>query len=550
MNAQIIMNTIGGLALFLLAMMMMTDGLKVFAGSGLRKLLSQFTSTPLKGVFAGILVTGLVQSSGAVTVAIIGFVNAGMMTLRQALGVVFGSNVGTTMTGWLVSLVGFGLNVEAFAMPLLALGVGLRVGSSGKRYRGLGEALAGFGLFFLGLAILKHALESVALSHGATAAVLQSGGSVSFLLIGFVITVLTQSSSASLAIVLTAASGGIIGVETAAAAVIGANLGSTSTAAVAALNATPNARRLALGHIIFNLITGLAALSMLPFMTHEVELLAGILRLEGSPAAVLALFHTVFNTMGVVIMLPLAGRLSRLLERAFTSVEEQSGQPQHLDMTLTATPVLAISALRAELARLRGIANQLVRGALLDSSRDDRDVERQSDAVRSLVVAIADFIGAVRTERMPLEVGENLARSMRIARYLGEAARLSEYAVLLRHETGRVRDREITASLRRLIDRVGYCCELAGQDKIFAEHDDQRLAALERFEAAYQIAKSELLDAVVERRLTVDETDQLLGSLSHTRRMVEQLVKADRMLRSPAVMDVIEAEKRDTRTGV
>ncbi|HQB39066.1 MAG TPA: Na/Pi cotransporter family protein, partial [Deltaproteobacteria bacterium] len=382
MNAQIIMNTIGGLALFLLAMMMMTDGLKVFAGSGLRKLLSQFTSTPLKGVFAGILVTGLVQSSGAVTVAIIGFVNAGMMTLRQALGVVFGSNVGTTMTGWLVSLVGFGLNIEAFAMPLLALGVGLRVGSSGKRYRGLGEALAGFGLFFLGLAILKHALESVALSHGATAAVLQSGGSVSFLLIGFVITVLTQSSSASLAIVLTAASGGIIGVETAAAAVIGANLGSTSTAAVAALNATPNARRLALGHIIFNLITGLAALSMLPFMTHEVELLAGILRLEGSPAAVLALFHTVFNTMGVVIMLPLAGRLSRLLERAFTSVEEQSGQPQHLDMTLTATPVLAISALRAELARLRGIANQLVRGALLDSSRDDRDVERQSDAVR------------------------------------------------------------------------------------------------------------------------------------------------------------------------
>ncbi|MGE3260095.1 MAG: Na/Pi symporter, partial [Geobacter sp.] len=139
-------NAIGGLALFLLAMLMMTEGLKLFAGEGLKQLLGRFTSTPLKGVLAGVLVTGLVQSSTAVTVAVIGFVNVGLMGLRQGLGVVFGTNVGTTVTGWLVSLVGFGFKIESFALPILALGVALRLGASSRRNQGLGEALAGFGL--------------------------------------------------------------------------------------------------------------------------------------------------------------------------------------------------------------------------------------------------------------------------------------------------------------------------------------------------------------------------------------------------------------------
>lgn len=155
MDFEILTNALGGLALFLLAMLLMTEGLNVFAGGGLKQLLGRWTSTPLRGVFAGILVTGVVQSSSAVTVATIGFVNAGVLTLRQALGVIFGTNVGTTMTGWLVSLVGFGFKIEAFALPILTLGVMLRLGCSSKRCNGLGMALAGFGLFFLGLADRK-----------------------------------------------------------------------------------------------------------------------------------------------------------------------------------------------------------------------------------------------------------------------------------------------------------------------------------------------------------------------------------------------------------
>ena len=546
MNLQIALHTVGGLALFLLAMLMMTEGLKVFAGGGLKQLLGRYTSTPLKGVLAGILVTGLVQSSGAVTVATIGFVNAGMLTLRQALGVVYGTNIGTTITGWLVSLVGFGFKIETFALPILAAGVALRLGSSGKRSRGLGEALAGFGLFFLGLAILKDAFGGMAQNYGAAiTGISNSGGSLFiFLLIGFVATVLTQSSSAAIALVLTAASGGVISIHYAAAAVIGANLGTTSTAAVAVLHATPNARRLAVGHILFNLITGAVALSLLPLLMWGVGLLADGLDMEGSPAAVLALFHTVFNLLGVMIMLPLAGPLTILLERLFRNEEEQAGRPLHLDATLTATPDLAVAALHAELLRLRTMANGLVRVALLEPDQSVLALERRTDAMRALVAAIADFIGTVRTESMSREAGESLAQALRVARYLDEAARLSGTAVLLRREAERVTDGGIVAVLRRVITTVGACCDLTVQEVPSPERDSERLTALDRFEAAYQQAKAELLTAAVARRLTVTATDQLLGALSNTRRMVEQLVKADRLLRSPARAEEIEAENR------
>ena len=539
-------NAIGGLALFLLAMLMMTEGLKLFAGEGLKQLLGRFTSTPLKGVLAGVLVTGLVQSSTAVTVAVIGFVNVGLMGLRQGLGVVFGTNVGTTVTGWLVSLVGFGFKIESFALPILALGVALRLGSSSRRNQGLGEALAGFGLFFLGLSILKDSFGSLAQLYGnGVPGFTTNGGVITFLLVGFVITVLTQSSSAAIAIILTAATGGVIGIQPAAAAVIGANLGTTTTAAVAVLRATPNAKRLALGHILFNLITGVVALSLLPGMLWLVAQLADGLDLEGSPAAVLALFHTVFNLLGVVIMLPLTGRLTRLLEKRFRSLEEEAGRPHHLDASLATTPSLAVAGLRAELLRLRDMTNRLVRASMAPAPVAVKAFEQQAAAIHSLVVAVAEFVGTVRTATMSREEGEQLARALRTARYLDEAARLSGTALALHQKLLGSSDAETVAVLQQLFDQIEHCCRLAHQEEPAEDHSDQeRLEALEGFEQQYQLAKAELLDAAVSRRQSITVVNQLLGELSGTRRMVEQLVKADRLLRSPALAEAIESEKR------
>ena len=545
MNPTTAMNAIGGLALFLLAMLMMTEGLKVFAGDGLKQLLARFTSTPFRGVLAGTLVTGLVQSSTAVTVAVIGFVNVGLLGLRQGLGVVFGTNVGTTMTGWLVSLVGVGFKIETFALPILAIGVALRLGSRDRRNQGLGEALAGFGLFFLGLSILKDSFASLAQTYTGLASGAQSGNILIFLLVGFVITLLTQSSSATIAIILTAATGGILGLQPAAVAVIGANLGTTTTAAVAVLRATPNAKRLALGHILFNLITGVVALALLPALIWAVAQLADVLELEGSPAAVLALFHTVFNLLGVVIMLPLSGRLTRFLEGRFRSEEEEAGRPHFLDATLAATPALAVAALRAELLRLREMANRLLHQTLQDTPVSAKTVELQAAAIHNLVGAVAEFVGTVRTATMPHETGEQLARALRTARYMDEAARLSTVVLALHQKLQGSTDAESAAALQRLFAQIELCCNLVRQEEPAAEQgDSERVAALEQFEELYQQAKAELLHAAVSRRQSIAVVDQLLGELSGTRRMVQQLIKADRLLRSPTLAEAIESEKR------
>ncbi|MBL9190159.1 MAG: Na/Pi cotransporter family protein [Opitutaceae bacterium] len=542
MSYENTLSALGGLALFLLALQMMTEGLRTFAGAGLKALLGRWTSTAWRGVVSGILITGLVQSSSAVTVATIGFVNAGLLTLRQALGVVFGTNVGTTMTGWFVSLVGFGFKIESFALPILTVGVAMRLLAPGKRHQGLGQALAGFGLFFLGLAILKDAFGGLAETYGTSISGSDQSHWLAFLLVGFVATLLTQSSSAAIAIILTAAAGGIVGVEAAAAAVIGANIGTTSSAALAVIKATPSAKRLALGHIAFNVITGVVALALLPAMLWWVGGMARWFGVEQQPAVFLALFHTAFNVLGVALMLPFANRLARWLERLFHSAEEDLGRPQHLDDTLVSTPELAVSALREELLRLRALVNGIVRSAISRGAVSPNAVETQAAALRTLGATIANFVARVRTEKMSSDAAEELALTVRIARYLEEAARLAPLARTLCEGSGRLADPCLRTLLERSLSDVARCVALAERTETASGNDAERTTALEQFQDAYQQAKAGLLAAVVGGRLSVDATDALLDDLSATRRLLDQLVKADRLLRTPSRANAIEQE--------
>jgi phosphate:Na+ symporter len=515
----------GGLALFLFAMLMMTEGLKAFGGSGLKRLLGLWTSTPARGVAAGMLVTALVQSSSAVTVATIGFVNAGLLTLKQALGVIFGTNVGTTMTGWLVSLVGVGFKIDAFALPILAAGVALRLLAASKRVQGLGEAVAGFGLFFLGLDLLRDAFAALAADYGAGAI---EGGAVAHwaaaLALGFVMTALTQSSSAAIALILTAAAGGLVGLPVAAAAVIGANVGTTVTAALAALKATAAARRLALGHIGFNLITGVVALALLPVLLWLIDRLADAFDLRGNPAATLALFHTVFNVLGVLLLLPFAGRLAALLERLFRSTEDELARPQHLDATLATTPELALAAVRAELPRLQQAAGAVAGAALADA----RPVAAEADAIRRLAAAITEFIAGLRAEKMPRDIADALTRCLRATRYLDEVGRLTPAARRL--AAARQEPAPCDALAPALEAARAALADTAGRD-----------AALADFEPVYQRCKSALLAATVARTIEVEAADALLDDLSQLRRLVQQWAKAGVVLaageRAPASAD-------------
>lgn len=531
----------GGLGLFLLAMAMMTDGLKLAGGRSIRRVLRHWTFTPWRGALIGALVTGIVQSSSAVTVATIGFVNAGLMSLRQALAVVFGANLGTTMTGWLVSLVGFDFRIEAYALPMIALGVGLHLGSSVPRRRGVGEALAGLGLFLLGLSVLKDALAGLggiigpdALAFGGVLGVL------SFLLGGILVTTVTQSSSAALAIFITAAAESMVPLESAAAAIIGANLGTTSTAVLAALKATASAKRVALGHIAFNLVSACVALALLPWLLAAIAWVTG-----GAGAALqLALFHTVFNLLGLALLLPIAARLAALLERMFRTVEEDLARPRHLDPTAAGAPDLAVAALWLELARLRSITGELCLAALRPPG--PRRTPQEAAAVTPLADAIAEFVTTMRTETMPREVSDELPRVLRTTRYLEEAARRSAEADAARRNVAASRPAAMRALAETVLAEAAH--SIAGSSGRAADAN-----RLDTFQRAYQAGKAGLLASAASRQMSVEEIDEMLDALSGIRRMVEQIAKADRELghaQAPASADEpLTARASDRSSG-
>ncbi|MCL7943018.1 Na/Pi cotransporter family protein [Marinobacter sp. ATCH36] len=507
---------LGGLALFLLAMEMMTNGLKSAAGHHLRHMLGHWTKTPLRGLAAGFLITGVVQSSGAVTVATIGFVNAGLLSLSQSLGVIFGSNIGTTVTAWLVSLVGFGFNIEAIALPILAAGVGLKLISGNLRSQSLGEALAGFALFFLGLSILKSSLESVTggLDNGI---LLQNDyGLPAFMLIGFLATVLTQSSSAALAMVLTAAAGGLIPLNNAAAAVIGANLGSTSTAALSALKATANARRLAVGHILFNAVTGVIALLILPVMLWTVALLADSLSLDANITVSLALFHTLFNVLGAFLMLPFTPHFARVLGRLFRSKEEDLAEPRFLDNTLITTPELAVGAVDQEMKRLFDLTRGLLRVSLDREDLKPAQIRPKAETCLTINTAIADYISRLRAEKIHPTTLDTLTRSMLTCRYLAEATDLAPALLQLREAR---KLPQLSVLSEELDEYVDLLRTLVAADKRLPE-------TLNDTEKTYHMLKSRMLAMIVRGEFSPIAGERTLDALSSVRRLCDQWYKS------------------------
>src|SRR5690554_4666649 len=244
---------LGGLGLLLLGMQLLTDGLKAAAGSHLQDFLERSTQTRARAAVSGFAVTALVQSSSAVVIALLGFTNAGMLKLRQAAWVVFGSNVGTTMTAWIVALIGLKINIGIVAWPLIGIGMVLQLIRKENVMGHVGIAIAGFGVLFVGLDTLRDAFEQVVtVLPVAQLQVSGIGGIALAVLGGLVLTALVQSSSAALAIILTASVSGVFSPLAGAAVVVGANIGTTVTALLATFGATAHAKRLAAVHVLMN----------------------------------------------------------------------------------------------------------------------------------------------------------------------------------------------------------------------------------------------------------------------------------------------------------
>ena len=509
----------GGLGLFLIGMGLMTDGLKLAAGPALHRILVGATRTRAHALGSGMLVTALVQSSSVVTVATIGFVNAGLLALGPALWVLFGANVGTTMTDWIVALVGLKFKVEALAMPLVGLGALLRLTGDGRRSGAIGTALAGFGMLFMGIALLQQAFAGLA----GQISLPQGDGLLTVLAqlgIGVLMTVLMQSSSAAMAITLTAAQGGLIDAQGAAAVVIGANIGTTVTALLAVIGATPNARRAASAHVVFNLLTGVVALLLLPWLIGVLNQAREAVELPPDPASNLALFHTTFNLIGVLLMWPLAGWLTRWLQQRFRAREEDEAQPQFLDAAVLAVPTLALDALKREVARAGQVAIRITRSALAGANVATLDAD--NTILATLDTAIERFVERLRSASMSQVASARLAGLLRIQRYYEASAEKSMIAAELAPISST--DEHLEAAAVAFLEAVNAL--LLHCDPKVSPSATNLDTYLSEMETRYDGLKASLLASGAGARLSLTEMEQSLRRSSALRRAAQQLHKS------------------------
>jgi phosphate:Na+ symporter len=354
---------IGGLGLFLLGMIIMTEGLRALAGAAMRRTLIRFTRSPLTGAMTGAGTTAVLQSSSATTVATIGFVGAGLIGFPESLAIVFGADVGTTITGWLVVLIGFKLQIGTLMLPLILVGSLLRLFGSG-RISSVGMAVAGFGLIFVGISMMQagmSGLHDVVTPANFPADTL--GGRFLLVLFGLALTLVTQSSSAGVAAALSALYAGAINFEQAAALVIGMDIGTTVTAVMASIGGSVGSRRTGLSHVVYNLGTGLGAFLLLTPYTLLWETLAPG-QLEINAEIALVAFHTSFNLIALVVVLPFTKRFAGLMERLVP--DRGPEYTRELDRSLLSEISIALTAiqgaLQTQFAALLSHVNALLDG--------------------------------------------------------------------------------------------------------------------------------------------------------------------------------------------
>ena len=335
-----------GLGIFLIGMFMLEDALKILSGKAFRRLIRLYTNGRFRSIGSGTFVTAILQSSSAVSLMVLAFVGAGVMSMENAIGVIMGSNIGTTLTVWIVAIVGFKMKIESFALPFIGIGgIGLIFCDPSEKPFQVCRLLIGFGFLFLGLDYMKSSVESVGQNFNLSD--FPDYGLWVYLIIGTLLTAIMQASAASIAVVLTALHSGFITFDIGVAMVIGANVGTTITVILGSLGGIPSKKRVALSHLIFNIMTGIVAFVSIKGLVWFVS---NIVNIKANAVMGLALFHTVFNIIGVILFLPFIGLLAKLLYNVFP--DYKTVLTVYINNTPTEIIEAATSALRKEIIHL------------------------------------------------------------------------------------------------------------------------------------------------------------------------------------------------------
>lgn len=407
-----------GVAIFLFGMLFLEEGFKAFTGGLLDELLKRSTNGAWRSLGFGIVTTTIMQSSSLVSVITISFLSAGLITLAGGIGIIFGANIGTTTGAWLVAGLGLKVKISAYAMPMLVFGI-ILVLQPARKLRGVGYVLAGLGFLFLGIHYMKEGFEAfrdtfdlAAYSMGGYA------GLVIYTCIGLAATVVMQSSHATLVLIITALASQQITYENGLALAIGANIGTTITAILGSLSSNFQGKRLAGAHLIFNAVTGAIAIAFIYQLMAAVDFVSGAVGIRADDYALkLAVFHSIFNVIGVVVMAPFTGRLVAFLEHAIPERKPEMTEPEFLNESIVDFPETLVEAVRKETEHLYDTALEIIAHGLslhrhdIHSDKDlsvlveqDRTVmnfdldEVYLTKVKSLYSAIIGFVSRAQGE--------------------------------------------------------------------------------------------------------------------------------------------------------
>jgi phosphate:Na+ symporter len=462
LNQKLIFGLMGGLGLFLFGMKIMSEGLQKIAGSRMRKILSALTSNRIVGTLVGIAVTAMIQSSSATTVMVVGFVNAGLMSLVQAIGVILGANIGTTVTAQLIAF-----KITKYALPAIGIGAGFKLFTKNKKWSYFGEILLGFGLLFFGLSVMKHAFDPLKTSDEFRQLFMIVGDNhLIGVMIGAILTMIVQSSSATIGITIALATSGILSFDASVALILGENIGTTITANLAAIGTNLAARRTAFAHFLFNSLGVCYMLLFFPFFLNFISSMTPgdadfVIQTQDQAARMggelgdkpfiarhIANTHTMFNIVNTIIFLPLVGVLAKLSTLVIRGREEDMEfHLKYLDNRVLSTPPIALAQARSETRRMSQIAQDMVDETLLFLQDNDLKkipgLEKNEDLTDVLQKEITDFLVKLSQKSITQETSQEVASMMNM---VNDLERVGDHCENLWNLNQRKLDQKITFS--------------------------------------------------------------------------------------------------------
>lgn len=519
-----------GIGIFMLGMSLMTDGIKSASGPMLVKFLEKSTNTKLKWFFSWFLATAILQSSSTTTLLAIGFVNAWILSFVGSLWLIFGSNVWSTVTVWLIALIGK-IDISSFALPMIGIGFFMKAMSK-KMLGALGMGIIGLGLIFMGIDQLQVAFHGV--ENAFDFSVLQNFwpfASILFLLAGLILTVIVQSSAASMAIILTLMASIKLPMTDAMAMIIGANIGTTATAFLASIGATANAKRAAFAHISFNIITWVACFVLLHGFAYVVEWLVMYVNNFSWSEVIdiemkLTIFHTLFNIFGVILMIPLAPYIAKFLENSFKKWERIMEKPQFLDENLLSIPALAVESLTKEIDRYRDIFITSLHG-FITHLQWKSSLLPEVHKLDELGWQINDFINKLAQENMPIEVVEQLTQCLKIRdQYIKDTEYLK--SLIDAQSSKRLYNEDIEKELQKYF----HLMEVLIQDIDTPEEMKMQTLSdekLENLNKEYQRMKQLFMDSMIHKKINLKEMEENTRLVRILRRILLDFSKVQKI---------------------